>query len=334
MDEYYDKQPAGAPDDPFSQPGLEGETPYVPFDEHEPVDPDAAVFQEHAPEPQYYPVSLRKFVGLSLLTFGIYEIYWFYRNWVHVRDRDRVSMRPFWRAFFAPLWLHKLIEDINMTRNDGGGIPKGHAIGLFIAYLVITGLWRLPDPYWLVSCLSFLPLIPVLSQIEFLNRDCPEVLRRNSAWTRRHWVLTGLAGPLALFVIISTLNVIPSTQVVSGSTMWARDVEFLRSAGLLEPDEEVVYFYSQDLFDIKNDGNMLTDRKVVSYWKDAESAEFLAEVAVYQDIQDVETTYSESFMEDTVITVHRFDGSSFILVVSAEDGRDKLFVDELESRVW
>ena len=330
MTEYYENGPDSPSDDPFDRPS--DAVPYVPFDEPD-APADALVASPAEPKPQYFAVSKRKFMIMAILTFGIYEIYWFYRNWVFVRDRDHLPIRPFWRAFFAPLWLQPLIVDINRTR-DGGGITKNHAVVLFVGYMVISGLWRLPDPFWLVSLLSFLPLLPVLTQIELLNVKCPQAIARNSAWTRRHWVLTALAGPLVLLVIMSTLNVIPSTQVVSGSKMWDRDVEFLRSSGLLEEGEEVLYFYSQDLFDMKNDGNMLTNRKVVSYWKDDASDEFLAEVARYEEIEDLDTQPSSSFGDDTVITVHRYDGSSFILVVSGEDGRDQLFVDALQSRVW
>jgi hypothetical protein len=332
MTEHYENGPVGPSDDPFDQPHPTDDAPYAPFDEPE-VPDDRLVVPAAEPMPQYFPVSKLKFIAMAVLTFGIYEIYWFYRNWAFVRDRDSVRIRPFWRAVFGPLWLHALIGDINQARGEGG-IPKGQAIGLFVGYIVISGLWRLPDPYWLVSCLSFLPLLPVLWQIAFLNRDCPQALHGNSTWGPRHWVLTATAGPLVLFVFISTLNVIPNTQVVSGSKMWQRDVEFLRSAGLLEENEEILYFYSQDLFDMKNDGNLLTDRKAVSYWQDSESDEFLAEIARYEEIASIDTDYSESFVDDTIITVHRYDGSSFILVVSAEEGRDHLFVDELQSRVW
>lgn len=332
MDEHFRNGPGGPPDDPFTQTHAPHDAPYTPFDEPAPVD-EQPLLPAATPEPQYFPVSRLKFICMAVLTFGIYEIYWFYRNWAFVRDRDRVRIRPFWRAVCGPLWLQALIGDIN-ERSGADVITKGQAVGLFLAYIVLSCLWPLPDPYWLVSSLSFLPLLPVVSQIAFLNRECPRALRENSRWGPRNWALTATAGPLVLFVLISTLNVIPSTQVVSGSKMWQRDVEFLRGTGLLEDNEEILYFYSQDRFDMKKDGNLLTDRKAVSYWKDSETDELLAEVARYEEIESVDTAYPESLLDDTVITVNRYDGSSFILVVSAEDGRDRLFVDELQSRVW
>ena len=52
--------------------------------------------------------------------------------------------------------------------------------------------------------------------------------------------------------------------------------------GVLEPGEKVLWFYSDGLLSIESDGNLLTDRRVVSYWEDegiAELARLAAEKA-------------------------------------------------------
>ena len=115
--------------------------------------------------------------------------------------------------------------------------------------------------------------------------------------------------------------------------MWEHNVEFLENAGLLQEGEEVLHFYSQGQLSVEEDGNMLTDSKVVSYWIDEETDKFLIEVARYDEIASVDTEYSDTHSDHTVITVQRHDGSQFVLVVSAEDNRDVPFVDTLESRI-
>ncbi len=44
----------------------------------------------------YIPV--RRLVLLSMLTFGVYSYYWQYRNWAYVKEREGLSISPFWRA--------------------------------------------------------------------------------------------------------------------------------------------------------------------------------------------------------------------------------------------
>lgn len=53
------------------------------------------------PEPVFFPASLLKLGVLSVYTVGLYEIYWFYKNWQLIRARERSNDSPFLRAFFA-----------------------------------------------------------------------------------------------------------------------------------------------------------------------------------------------------------------------------------------
>src|SRR4051812_24345977 len=56
-----------------------------------------------APEPAYHHVSPVKFIIYSICSLGLYNTYWFYKNWRYVRDRDGSNIRPFWRAIFSPI---------------------------------------------------------------------------------------------------------------------------------------------------------------------------------------------------------------------------------------
>ena len=39
--------------------------------------------------PLYFPVSLLKFAMMSIVTFGLYEVHWFYKNWDFERSRTQ-----------------------------------------------------------------------------------------------------------------------------------------------------------------------------------------------------------------------------------------------------
>src|SRR6516165_9719694 len=56
----------------------------------------------------YFTVGTVKFSLMSLTSFSIYALYWFYRNWKIIRDREQSQISPFWRAFFAPLWTFSM----------------------------------------------------------------------------------------------------------------------------------------------------------------------------------------------------------------------------------
>ena len=56
----------------------------------------------------YIPV--RRLVLLSILTFGVYCYYWQYRNWVYVKEREGLSISPFWRAWFWLFFVYALLK--------------------------------------------------------------------------------------------------------------------------------------------------------------------------------------------------------------------------------
>jgi hypothetical protein len=51
--------------------------------------------------PIFFAVSIPKFIVLSICSIGIYDLYWFYKNWQLVRAREQSDISPFWRAFFG-----------------------------------------------------------------------------------------------------------------------------------------------------------------------------------------------------------------------------------------
>ncbi len=88
-----------------------------------------------------------KFIFLSVITFGIYELVWFYRNWKLLKEEKKLNISPFWRAWFAPLWagsIARYIQEFLKEKNISCGYSPT-MIG--ISYFVISILWKLPDPY-------------------------------------------------------------------------------------------------------------------------------------------------------------------------------------------
>src|ERR1700738_2366237 len=98
--------------------------------------------------PPFFAVSVVKLAVLSFFTFGIYEFFWFYRNWQRVRVRQQLDISPFWRAFFGVIFCYaclKRIRDYGLQQ----GLTSAPPMGLIaIGWVVTTLSWRLPDPFW------------------------------------------------------------------------------------------------------------------------------------------------------------------------------------------
>ena len=152
-----------------------------------------------------HPMSLGKLVVMSLCTFGFYEVYWFYRNWYLQKAFRKEDVSPFWRAIFAPLFGFSMFRNVrNQAERDRLRVGWS-AGGMGLLFLVLSGLSRLPDPYWLVCLLSFAPILPVQRTINELNAASPRPAPVNAEFSVLN--LAGIAvGGLCLFLaVIGTL---------------------------------------------------------------------------------------------------------------------------------
>lgn len=111
------------------------------------------------------PIS--RLVILTVLTFGLYEIYWFYRNWKHLKDYHKLDINPVLRTIglFVPVLglvlIYDQLKDIKYY-SQAAGIEESFSPGMILLLIIIFNIFSsLPKPYWMLSFLSVLPLIVV-----------------------------------------------------------------------------------------------------------------------------------------------------------------------------
>jgi hypothetical protein len=122
--------------------------------------------QEELP---FFAVSTHKFVVMCVVTLGLYQYYWFYKQWRHLARASRVPISPFWRTFFAPLWGFSLFAHVEARAElDKIAVPWNDVV-LGVAYLLLPMTWPLPHGWSLISLLAFVPLIPAQRTIDRIN---------------------------------------------------------------------------------------------------------------------------------------------------------------------
>jgi hypothetical protein len=75
--------------------------------------PEAEVVTVDNDSPPYYVVGTTKFFLLSTMTFSMYFVYWFYRNWRTVSRRTGEAMWPVMRGVFLIFFTHSLFTDVD-----------------------------------------------------------------------------------------------------------------------------------------------------------------------------------------------------------------------------
>ena len=151
-----------------------------------------------------FPVATRKFIILSVCSFGIYELYWCYQNWKRIKNSSGESFSPFWRAVFAPFWVFSLFRRIRGIA-DSQGMPIDWSAEFLAAfYVALSFMWRLPDPWGWISFASFVPLIPVQQAAQRLNeRHAGSTTEtRNNGYSAANVALIVIGGLFLVLVVV------------------------------------------------------------------------------------------------------------------------------------
>ncbi len=95
---------------------------------------------------KFFPVSEGKLITLYILSFGLYGVYWFYKNWKLQQPKMDKKIFPVMRAIFSIFFTHSLFNRINKCAE---GLDQKHKfnanlLATFFVAAVIVG--NLLDP--------------------------------------------------------------------------------------------------------------------------------------------------------------------------------------------
>lgn len=152
----------------------------------------------------YFSVSTTKLVVMSVVTFGFYELLWFYQNWRAVKEHRRLNISPAARSLFAPFFCFGLFKEIRRSVLAAGLEPQFHPLGLAVLWIVLALSGRLPGPYSLLALLSPLALVPVQAAVNQLNQATSPSYEPNDRFTG--WNIAGIVvgGLLLLLALVGS----------------------------------------------------------------------------------------------------------------------------------
>jgi len=129
---------------------------------------------------EYFSVPTGKLILLCVLSFGLYELYWFYQNWKAVKIQEEKKLSPFWRAVFSVFYCYSLFKRILISAGANGFKTKATPTTLTVGYIFFVMLNRLPDPLWCLSFLTFVPIILACNAIRFNNAKINTEIKESS----------------------------------------------------------------------------------------------------------------------------------------------------------
>jgi len=155
--------------------------------------------------------------ALDVATFSVYSVYYAIRGRrLAERRLDLYQITSYWSALWLLLPLVNVVVFVGMfnaidRRTRASSVKPAVPLGALAFMMVVVGaLWRLPDPWSLVSLLSSVLLAAVHVPVAFAERrDDPP--RR---WAKLHWfeiVLLVLGG---IWVMLTTIGAFIDTPPI------------------------------------------------------------------------------------------------------------------------
>ena len=172
----------------------------------------------------FYVVGKVKFLVLFFSTFGLYSLYWFYRNWKLYKEKHNEKIWPVARGFFSIFFAHSLFSNVDQKLSDSNidysWNPKLIAT-LYVLISIVTNICdrlsmkEIGSPY--TDLLSF-ALLPALAwvmlkaQLAINVSEGDPIGASNSKLTIANycWVLLGVvAWGLVVVGVLMILGIIP-----------------------------------------------------------------------------------------------------------------------------
>jgi len=162
--------------------------------------------------PTFYVVSRKKLAILYLATFGLYGVYWFYKNWSNYKncssDKFNVdrSIWPVARGIFSIFFIHSLFREVKTYGRNKAALAAWNNESLATQLVLFTILGNLLDrlsarsigsPYTdIASLLIMAPLLGLLlGAQQMINVGCgdPDGESNSRLTTANYvWIAIGL----------------------------------------------------------------------------------------------------------------------------------------------
>jgi hypothetical protein len=169
-----------------------------------PPEPREPLFTFGIKDPKWFMVGAVKLAVMMVATLGLYQLYWFYKQWDRVRDAGE-NVHPGARSLFSLIFCHSLFRRIVDSTHAVGLSTRLPPLVLAVGFIVPSLMWRAAGPG---SFLGFLALVPLVAAQRIANAVAlgqGSTEDRNTRLTWLNWVGVVVAGGLIALLALATL---------------------------------------------------------------------------------------------------------------------------------
>lgn len=179
---------------------------------------------------EYFSIPPARLALLSVLTLGLYEIFWFYKNWEAIKKAEQQKISPLGRAIFTVFYCHSFFKKVLQSAKKHGyndSYSPGLLATIYIILLLVgNGLSRIEnttfglDILWLLIAISsFIPLLSIQKAINFNNSKMIRNFDKNRKFSKEEIILTVIGVIWFGLVVLGTFSsLIPDSYNSSSSS--------------------------------------------------------------------------------------------------------------------
>lgn len=157
-------------------------------------------------------ISLNRFIFLSVISFGLYPIWWIFEAWRFFMQKDKLDIMPAARAIFAVFFIYSLFNRIQNYAEAYGYRAKFSSALMCIGYIGGSMLAQLPDPYWLISVAAFVFLIPAFQALNDAKQNTQGLkIVQIHKFSTPQWILV-IFGSIFWLLILAAVFILKTPQ--------------------------------------------------------------------------------------------------------------------------
>lgn len=136
----------------------------------------------------------KKVLFLSVITWGLYDFFWFLNNWKIIKQKENSKIHPFGRSFLAIFYCYSFFKKVMDSASNSGYVEKYSAKKLATGYFLLTfvgvvlgksipgiGLWALV--FSVIGLLASYSLFEVQKAINFNSEHESGVSNFNNSYS-------------------------------------------------------------------------------------------------------------------------------------------------------
>lgn len=282
---------------------------------------------DYLDESKFYPVSLPKFIVLSFVTLGLYQLYWYYRNWCYIKRADNVDILPFARAFFSGFWAYSFYKRLvnGEETKDIKFLPKATwAAILFAIIYFATSILSGKEAGVLFTTAFILVSTPLVWYVLQIPQSSDAPLKNNSRWLWRHTFLALVGTPIFALVYGQGLAFLPGGEIMEGKSLHGYDLRFMQRHKIVPSDEPIIYFYSTAILNMQDSGNGFTEKTVFAYWHSDDGSLVIKSVP-FTKIKNI----TENKQGEHSLKIKDATGDDFDIYLSSTASGNRRFINRI-----